>query len=420
MKCKKLMALLILSLILLAYITPSAVAESNDNETPRRQTIIDRFRVWVFEKTYRTLIGMVPWAGLRLSEPKMFVAEPSEVDLEYLKTTKIEIGIKNESNGGGWELIQNVRPVSPLFPVEDYQFDVQLPDDVPKEYFSYVFSPQQVYSTEEGELKTTLTIIPNVPKDAELPKTLIIRVNVSKFQTAGFVYLPAPPTKDPNTNWIRWLIQAPTWFIASVSGENPFGVKYSGKRSYDSPSTYVDIIVKVNRYHLVSIEPPKQIDMKADDMISVPLEIENLGSHIDTYNFKVSLNEGSDLTISVPTAITLDSNEKGKTLLSVASPPRFDDPGTLHKITIKTYSIYDPDQEIYNTTVAIYTKGIYVSEIGALYFAGLIFIILIMAAYIIRRRKKVLALFCKKPEKQRREQPVQKIKKQQEKQKPKK
>jgi hypothetical protein len=160
----------------------------------------------------------------------------------------------------------------------------------------------------------------------------------------------------------------------------------------------VDVLLKVNRFHLAEIVPPRNIEIKPDDLVSIPIEIENLGSHIDTFNFRVTTNTGSELIISSPNALTLKPNEIGYTKIGVITPPNFLDPGTVHSITVEAYSIYEPDK-VFTNTVTLTTRGVYVSEMGGIYSGFFGIIILLVVAFFLYRRKKRFDKICKKPEK---------------------
>jgi len=402
MKYIKYLALLIVIFFILNCFSSSAVSDSDD-ETSRRYNFLDKFRLAFFRST-KDLKGLFPWAAMRFQEPRLFVADPSELNLTFSDKIEVNIGIKNETTGD-WINLDEVT-IGVLFPSQDFQFDLEVPSDLPEEYFSYNFQPSSLAVTldgeNEGKVKTTLIINANIPQDAVIPKTLIFRVNVSTYVTGIFMYLPPPPSKTPNENdnIISWLISAPTWFLSSISPSNPFGKIYSGKRVYDYPSTYIDIIVKVDRYHLAKIEsPPKQIKMGSDDITTVPIEIHNRGTHLDTFNFLASTNKGSNLIISPPPAITLGPNEKAEAIVTIASPPNFDDPGTLHSINIKAYSVYDPDKEIFDNTITVYTKGMHLSEINVVYFGFLIILIAFIYIYLRHKRRLIYNQICKKPDK---------------------
>ena len=102
--------------------------------------------------------------------------------------------------------------------------------------------------------------------------------------------------------------------------------------------------------------------------------------------------------VSPPPAITLKPNEIGYTSISVASPRIFNDPGSARTIDIEAYSIYSPNQ-VYNNSVTLITRGIYVSELNQAVFIAIGLIILLCVIFIFYRRRIKIAKICGKPDK---------------------
>lgn len=348
---------------------------------------------------------------MRFNEPQTFLAEPNIIDIKYLDQTEITIGAINKTSGE-FILLNDEMYGDPLFPSQDYEFSLEIPEYLPDDAFVAHFQPQTLAAgpDEEGEVKTKLLITSNIPRNTALPENIHLRVNITKYMTAGNLYLPRASGEGilggkildriPIIGFLKqgnfpimWIIQAVTPLF-----QPPFGILYSGKRLPESPM-YLDIIVKLNRYHLAEITPPgPYINMKPDELQTIPIKIKNLGSHIDCFNFRINYNSDSELIISPPSAITLGPNEVGYTSIGVASPHAFNDPGTAHRINVQAYSIYDPD-ESFNNTVTVITRGIYISEMITIYSAIFLTLVLIVVAFLFYRRKRFLAKKCKKPEK---------------------
>ena len=327
---------------------------------------------------------------LRFEEPHTFIAEPNVIDIQFLEQTTITIAGIDDDTGEYISLMdESLFPRDSLFISQDFEFSLEIPDYLPKDTFIPHFKPQNLETMQDGELETELKITSNILKDIALPENIILRVNVTKYQTFGNLFLPAKGHRlSPITI---------SWFIASISGSNPFGKLYSGKRILES-TRYVDIIVKLNRFHLVEIKPVSSTTMGPDELKMIPIEIENLGSHIDSYNFQINNNSDKDLIISPPPAITLDPGETKTTYIGIASPHLFNDPGTARKINLEAYSIYDP-YTIFNENITIITRGVFVSPI-IIFYTGIIAIPICLVAiifYFNQRRK--LEKFFRKPEK---------------------
>jgi len=336
---------------------------------------------------------------MRFSEPQTFIAEPNVIDIKYLDQTEITIGAMNKTTGGFLLRNDEMYKSDELFPSQDYEFSLELPEYLPDDAFVAHFQPQKldVGPDKEGEVKTKLMITSNIPRNVTLPENIHLRVNITKYMTAGNLYIPPKERRRAplgRISAIVWFFNAVTPFMVPV----PFGILYSGKR-LPEPPMYLDVIVKLNRYHLAEIIPPPfPINMKPDELRTIPIKIKNLGSHIDCFNFRIASKSDSELIISPPPAITLGPNEVGYTSIGVASPHAFNDPGTARLINVEAYSIYDPG-ESFNNTVTVITRGVYISEMITIYSAIFLTLVLIVVAFLFHRRKRFLAKKCKKPEK---------------------
>jgi len=390
MRQRKYLAILLVSIFMISAFIPSQATAEPDEEL----RIFDRFLIGFFKVSYKLGNPMtIPWKVLRFQEPLVFTAEPNVIDIGYLNQTKIVIGSIDESTGE-YKSTEDFTP-SPLFPGEDYEFALELPDTVPDGAVIAHFDPQSIVMGEEGELKTSLTIITNIPEDKPIPNDIILRVNITKYVTGGNLYLPPKGGRWP------FLIKSLPWFVMSLGPPFfvfPFGPYYSGKRVSDE-SVYVDIQLKINRFHLAEITPPQTVEIQPDRLFTVPFEIKNLGSHVDSFNFNVTTSSGCELLIvSQPNAITLEPGEVGRASVAVASPLAFQDPGTAHSIYIDAYSIYEPEKVFSNTAIVV-TRGVYVSEMNAMYSAFIGILVLLAVGLFLYRRRRLLNKICQKPDK---------------------
>jgi len=376
---KKLVAVLLVSLFLL-LILPQASAEVADQER-----LVDKLFTGFFKWSHESMLGPVifnpmstSWKAFRMFEPPFFTADPNTVDIRYLNKTEIIVfstGYRKQ----------------PIAQREYITFDLEFPENISEDAWFYTFDPPVIYTQEEAtDIGTKLTITTRITEGQVLPKDLSFRINVTRHTTFGNIYFPAKGTefdKFPSRFF---------WFFSAVTAG--FGRLYSGKTEKDW--ILLDIMVKENRYHLLEITPPESMEMGPDELLSIPVKIKNLGSHADSFNFRVntSTTANDDLLISPPSAITLNPGEVGYTSLSVASPRDFNDPGTLHSINIEAYSIYEPDKVFVNTVVVV-TRGMYVSEMNGYYTSLIGLLVLLIAGIYLYRRNKVLNKFCKKPEK---------------------
>ena len=398
MKYTKYVAIFIVSLFLLSAILPCTVAQSDNDR-------LDRFKIFEFIFRYSMRGGVTklklggiifnpfktPWMPMVFSEPESFNAVPNSISTQYLNKTEIIIGVKNLSTGN-YKTMDYERGMKDLIPVEDYEFKLEIPDYVPEGVFVSWFDPPLLVWDAESkeEMKTKLIISTNIPKDVDLPKEIVLRVNITKYLTAGNLFWQAGrPTPFRPLKW--------PWMLSARFGPHPFGKIYGGKR-LPEPSMYLDIVVHLDRFHLAEIAPPLITEIKPDQLVSVPIQIQNLGSHLDTFNFRVSTNDGSELVIAAPSSISLEPGEIGFTSIGVASPRIFNDPGTSHSIKIEAFSIYDKDK-IFGNTAVIITRGVYLSQLNQIFSAIIAILVLFGVAIIYFRRQKILEKICKKPEK---------------------
>ena len=394
MRFKTISSVFITSLVIFSSIMPQIIAEKNDNiqdQTDQNEyTPFEKLLLAIYKST-KDLIGIVPWAAPLLAIPPItFEADPGEISIEYLDKTEITIGEKNKTTGEWEKIEENNRP--DLWQRQEYTFELILPEYLPDDMFSAYFDPEIIVAGSEGPKKTSMTIKSSIPEDQSLPKSITVWVNVTKWVTGKNLFFNPRKSIINPTNWI--------WFAAAVGiiGNNPFGFIYSGKRVID---TYllVPILIKFDRYHDAEIEPTKIVEIKPDEIVSIPIKVTNYGTQIDTFSFRIHQETDNDfLIVSPPATITLSPLETGYTYLGVASPKIFQDPGTARSIDIQAYSIYDENIS-FNNTVTIVTKGFYVSEIGIGYFFMFLFFILIIIGFYIYRKKQSREKILNKPDK---------------------
>jgi hypothetical protein len=399
-RCIRIFTIFLTILILTSAFIPSISAKvTAESDQPRI-----RFIDWIAELIFDLGVNFfgIPWNVLRFVEPDPFVPDKEYLEIGFYDTASVFIGVIDETTGN----YKSLKDFSfhPLFPSSEFEFTIEYPDYLPEDYFIAKFDPQILHLYKDGEAKVELTIISKVPDDVALPENIVLRVNITKYVSAQNTYLPPKDNRGIMPfNFITGKASTFLWLLASIGffGGFAFGPYYSGKRVADY-STYVDIIVKLRRTHLVDIVTPAEIvELSPDSVYSIPVKIENFGSHIDTFNFRVFLSATeSNLTISPPPAITLGPNEEAIVKLGIATSDELWDPGTLHSVKVEAYSIYEPDL-VFNNTVSLVTKGLYVSEINlaSIVFSGMVLIILIVVIFFIfkhRKRKKKIKRKTKK------------------------
>lgn len=394
MRSKTILSVFIISLVIFSSIMPQIIAEKNDNiqdQTNQNEyTLFEKILYYFYNKT-KGLRGIVPWAAPALVIPPItFEADPAEISIEYVDKTEITIGERNKTTGD-WEKIEELQWPT-LFLKEFYEFELILPDYLPKEMFRAWFVPEIIEVGTEELKKTLMTIETSIPENQPLPRNIMVWVKVTKWVDGGNVFFN-PSVRFLTPRGISWFLVA-----TGIIGNNPFGFVYSGKRVLDT-QLLIPLLVKLDRFHEAEIEPTKIVEIKPDEITSIPIKVTNYGTQIDTFSFRVSREtDNDDLIISPPSTITLNPLETGYAYLGVASPKIFQDPGTARSIHIQAYSVYNEDIS-FNNTVTVVTKGFYVSEIGIGYFFMFLLFIIIIIGFYIYRKKQSREKILNKPDK---------------------
>jgi hypothetical protein len=378
MKYVKCIAVLLIGIFFISSILPNVVATSDG------KTLLDRIIIGLLKYSYSEgpIASLIfndyntPWKVFRFAQQNSWIANPNVINITYLDEINITIGLLDPIKGG-YQLGEEIFSSSEVRTARDFYFKIDSSSGVPEGAFTARFDPPSLGSGFKGEVKTKLTITSNIPKDADVPGEFLLRVNITGYTTYGNLFK--------------------VFFLRGVLFYK-WAYELSGKR-VEEGADYVDIVVKLKRFHLAEINPPKNFEIGPDELKSIPIEIKNLGSHADTFNFRINTTDVEDgLIVSPPPPITLNPNEVGYTSISVATTRRFQDPGTLHPISIEAYSIYEPEK-VFGNTVPILIKGVYVSEVNWIYSAFFGIIIILVLAFISYRRKKKSEKICKKPEK---------------------
>ena len=311
---------------------------------------------------------------------------PPVVEIGYNETVNIELGMLSPDTND----FQVWERANTLFAARFLRFEVlEYPTQISPEYWNIYFEPTSVKVDIGVTLKTNVSITltsPPISKNA-------IQSGIMKFRlydTIAYGNLWTPPKGSPLDKFPN----RGMWFI-NAAFLMRFG-KYSG--SVDTTYKDIDVLVKVKPYHAINFEPTPLYRLKPDQITSIPLTIENFGNYNDTFNFEAKSNN-SDLKITNPPSITLSPGERKNIYLSVSVPQSAFDYGTLHKIDIKTYSVYEPDTILNKKTVYIETRGVYISETSGIGLIFLVVVIFLGIAFYMNRHRQFTEKICKKPEK---------------------
>jgi len=301
------------------------------------------------------------WAHQEFIPPSFYEINPKVIDLEYLNETEIvitEVYVNGTAKKAAFEPPNTPEGIMQrhLFVGQTYKFELISPENTSNMWLG-VFDPDMIEMAKEVDdynniplLQTKLNLSLQLPSNANYPQQdTVLKIKIIRTDISGNLWFP--PKDHPyigNTIFgkISWMLGALT-----VWG------KYSG--TAEETINNLSILVRVNKFHKPSFIPPKPIEISQNEVKSVLIEVENLGSHIDTFNFRVVTDSDSDIYLSAPPALTLEPGDKSTVSLGLSTPQLLRDPGSIHHVTIEMYSIDTPD-EVFSNSFTITTKGVFV------------------------------------------------------------
>jgi len=313
-------------------------------------------------------------------------SEPPFIEIGYNETVNIELGMIDPETGEFevWD-----RDYA-IFTTRYVNFEVvEYPGGTDSTSWFIDYNPTTVVVKKGSVLKTNVTISLTSPPIA----SNAIQSGLLKFRVAdtwGYGDLWFPPKGSPMDKPIYRFL----WFFSAMFIIR-FG-KYSG--TVDVEYKDIAVLVKVKPYHALKFDTMPLINLKPDQITSIPITLENLGNYNDTFNFRVFSDNG-DIILINPSSVTLAPGEQKDIYLGISIPQSVFDYGTLHSIKIEAYSVYDPNVTIDQKTIYIETRGVYISEIGGI---GIIFLVIFLLAFIsiyLHRRRLFFEKYCVKPDK---------------------
>jgi hypothetical protein len=324
--------------------------------------------------------------------PKHFYADPDYIEVDYLGNTTVDLvwGVENPERRPYHRFQSNVYPEFTLV------YDVVFPEGIPEDAFHAVFDPPTFdileYHAEVGgtnaeapQPATKLTLFLDLPGDPGNPiQDFILRINVSIYKKYGD--LISPP----------------------ILGGDGFGIgAFTGKFwranfEADIGHKNFSLLVKVKPFRNAELYVPSLVNMHLNDCRTAQIQVQNRGSHIEQFGFRVN-GEDDSLLVNTPSPITLAPGEIRYVAVGLITKPIAYDRGTLHSVSVEVYSCDQPNVTLSSGILSVRTKGFVLSSIPTIeyfwhiFFAGLIIFFFAILILINRRRK--LARICKKPEK---------------------
>jgi len=384
---KKIIGILIIFIFLFSltnqFLSPNVLAQEAENS----EDTSDEPKIGIIGSIFRQLgrfsASLVPIFRLMIIA---VAADPPVIEIGYNETVNINLGMINPGTGE-FEVFD--RDVT-IFTSRFLNFEViKYPGGTDAGSWFVSYDPYTVDIEKGSILKTNVTIsLTSPPVASNAIQSGLFTFKIS--DTIAYGNLWFPPKGSPMDVPISRLM----WFL-SAAVIMRFG-KYSG--TVETVDKEINVLVKVKPYHALKIDSVDLINLKPDQITSIPISLKNLGNYNDTYNFTIA-SKHKGIKLSNPTSITLAPGETKEIYLSVSVPQSAFDYGTLHNVKIQAYSIHNPNVTIAEQKIFIQTKGIYLSEMGGA-LLGLLFIVLIFAvAFYLHRRRKFIKKHCIKPDK---------------------
>jgi len=342
-------------------------------------------------------------SGLKV---KSFYTEPDYIEIDYLGNATVDVvwGVQNrtdEEKRDPWHRLNT--NVTNEFTIA---YDAIFPEGIPEDAFHAVFDPP-IFDVLEYDRKvggttahaqqptTRLNLSMDLPPDPNNPiQDFILKINVTMVMKYGdlITYLSGPPGK------FQLLTQAKN-FVIMLSGHY-LKVNYLAEnRVY---RFNVSLFVKVNPFCNAELYVPSLVNMHLNDCRTAQIQVQNRGSHIEQFGFRVN-GEDDSLLVNTPSPVTLAPGEMGYVDVGLVTKPIAYDRGTLHSVSVEVYPCDQPNVTLSSGILSVRTKGFVVSNVPTIgyfwhiFFAGLIIFFFVILILINRRRK--LARICKKPEK---------------------
>jgi hypothetical protein len=315
-----------------------------------------------------------------------FTANPPYIEIGYNETVIIELGMADPSTGE----FEQLKKTPPFFSTHFVNFEViEYPQGTSSNSWFIDFKPYTIVVEKDILLKTNVTIsLTSPPIAGNAIQSGLLKFRIADTTAYGDLWF-APKGSAFDVPIMRFF-----WFLSAtiIMGY----AKYSG--TVDVEYKEMSVLVKVKPYHALKFDTMPLVNLKPDQLATIPVTLENLGNYNDTYNFRI-VSDNKDIKISNPSSITLAPGEQKDIYLGISVPQSAFDYGTLHSVNIEAYSIFDPNVTVDQKTIYFETRGIYVSEVGGIGILFLIVILVIFMAIYLHRRRLFYEKYCTKPDK---------------------
>ena len=423
---KKFLVIFIILFILFPTISINVASLDNMDSVDdniKKSPLVDLFLRLRFRLGFYPNLYSGRYFARQLRPPVPLQPYPSTVELNYLNKTSVQIGGKSDT--GEWEKLVKISGTYDwgwMSPTIIYTFELQPPENAEDDVFNVIFDPEKLvmktnkenlnWPGAEQPIRTNMTIFLKPSVDPSFPtRDIVLKVNIVREEILDKVRILTGPPRYPITYKDEYLEkqgELKTKNIWWASSFNMISQFFLGRftilaqnlplPSYDKwIDSTVDVLVKVNPFHLLEIPPLEPLEISPYEVKSIPLTIINTGSHIDTFNFRVNY-DNEEMVVTPPPAMTLKPGEEGQALVGVAAPKQFLSVGSTTLIDVEAYSVDDPDS-VFSNTITLITTGVYAAG-SSTYIVISVFITLIIILFIIvvffrKRRDK----YAGKPDK---------------------
>ncbi len=381
MKVNKIVSCLIVLLLVLTLFNFLTFQSSAKPEAP------DGEDANIFQKIFAALLGL-KWYNIGAGPyAKYFYADPSVVEIDYLGNVSTDLvwGTEREER-------RNYHRFQPqVFPEFTLIYEAIFPPEIPEGAFRVVFDPptfdvrdyhdfwgpQQdsgaIPKESVAQATINMTLFLDLPANPENAiQDFVLKINVSIYRKYG--------------NLIKEFK-----LFAFLGGF--WKVNYEADIGHKS----FDLFVKVAPYRdaeIVSVSPP--IEMRPNDVQTAQIQVQNRGSHIEEFGFKVN-GAGETLFVNTPSPITLSPGEIRTIDVGLITKPLAYDRGTLHTVSVNMYPVDTPNITVATGDLTIRTKGLALQSIFRFRFSWHIFftlstIIFLLIIFGIYRRIRIRKL----------------------------
>jgi len=421
---KKIIVLLLVIFLIIPSLSLNSIAEKNNvtdessDADSDQTTLLQEYLRLRFRLGYLPNMYMGKYFYNQIMPPTPIQSSVNSVTLKYNKKTYFDIGAIDPDTGNWTKMISLASGYSWGWMNKkiSYSFELAPFENSSMDAWNIQFDPPiiELYSNRnnlnwpgaDSILKTNVSIMlksDNVDPSL-FTQDIVLKVNIIREELLDKMStLKGPPDYIFNDyeNYLQKEREAlPPG--ARIFYENPINIISASTigritlfiKNLQQPThpirvdSTVEVLIKVDKYHLAEIMAPETVEIEPYEVMSIPVNILNRGSHIDTFNFNVNC-DNEDLVVVPPPSITLEPGEVGEALVGVAAPRTIYSLGDLSSISVDAYSVDDPGN-VFSNVVTLQTKGVNTtggSTINIFLVVITLFVALLIVRYLLVRFK---------------------------------